>query len=158
MIGGLFHGGIPDLRAGDLIEPGHERRVHAGCPWCTARAAGGSFLGIDGPSERTDRVYATSNRLYAKHYASLWGRGDLYRVSPVGELEPSTEDSIESFTAPAWRVESILDRAVLLTDSERRRLSREWSAADLAPGGLTPLARSDDERSIEIMHLLGHRA
>ena len=39
-------------------------------------------------------MYATTDRLYAKHYASLWGRGDLYRVEPVGELLESTEDLI----------------------------------------------------------------
>lgn len=27
----LFHGGVPDLRVGDLIEPGHSRREHDGC-------------------------------------------------------------------------------------------------------------------------------
>jgi hypothetical protein len=127
----LFHGGIPDLRAGDLIEPGHGRKSHAGCPWCAARERGGSHQGIDGPSLHRDRVYATTSRLYAKHYASLWGRGDLYRVEPVGELEQSIEDHIDSWTAPAFRVAAVLDRVVLLTDSERRRLLREWTAADV---------------------------
>lgn len=128
----LFHGGIPGLRVGDLIEPGHGRRHHDGCPWCEARAKGEAHLGMDGPSQRQDRVYATSSRLYAKHYASLWGRGDLYRVEPVGEAERSTEDSIETWCAPALRVVAVLDRAVLLTMSERRRLDREWAAADRA--------------------------
>lgn len=132
----LFHGGIPDLRAGNVIEPGHGRKAHAGCPWCAARAAGRAHLGMDGPSLHGDRVYATTNRLYAKHYASLWGRGDLYRVEPVGQLELSIEDHIESFTAPAFRVAAVLDRVVLLTDSERRRLLREWTAADAAAGVL----------------------
>lgn len=129
----LFHGGVPGLRKGELIVPGKERRSHAGCPWCEARARGEAGPdGIDPPSEHTDRVYATPNRLYAKYYASLWGYGDLYRVSSVGEVEPSTEDTVETVTAPAWRVEAVLDRAVLLTPSERRRLQREWGAADAA--------------------------
>lgn len=137
MTGPLFHGGVPGLRAGDLIEPGHERRTHDGCPWCEARARGEAGPGgIDGPSHRPDRVYATTSRLYARHHASLWGRGDLYRIEPLGDLEPSTEDSIESFTAPALRVAAVLDRAVLLTDTERRRLFREWTAADKARGWL----------------------
>lgn len=126
----LFHGGKPDLRVGDLIEPGHERMAHPGCPWCEARTRGAAHLGIDGPAEDADRVYCTTNRLYAKHYASLWGRGDLYRVEPVGELVPSTEDTLESFKAPALRVAAVIDRVVLLTNSERRRLFREWGAAD----------------------------
>lgn len=132
----LFHGGMPDLRPGDLIQPGHERKLHDGCPWCEARRDGGAYLGMDGPTPE-GRVYATTNRLYAKHYASLWGRGDLYRVEPVGELERSTEDSIESFFAPSLRVASVLDRVVLLTNSERRRLAREWEAADAAVGWLS---------------------
>jgi hypothetical protein len=33
----LFHGGIPGLRRGDLIEPGHDRQAHDGCQWCAAR-------------------------------------------------------------------------------------------------------------------------
>jgi len=87
---------------------------------------------MDGPSQREGRVYATTNRLYARHYASLWGRGDLYRVTPVGELERSTEDTVETVCAEAFTVAAVLDRAVLLTNSERRRLDREWGQADAA--------------------------
>jgi hypothetical protein len=128
----LFHGGIPDLRVGDVIEPGHARRSHDGCPWCAARERGEAHLGIDGPSLRQDRVYVTPHRLYAKFYASLWGRGDLYRVEPIGELERSIEDTVETFMAPTVQVAAVLDRVVLLTDTERRRLIREWSVADAA--------------------------
>lgn len=132
MSGGYFHGGVPGLRLGDLIEPGHDRKAHEGCPWCEARARGEAFQGIDPLAGEPDRVYFTTNRLYAKHYASLWGYGDLYRVEPVGEVLPSREDAIESFTAPALRVAAVLDRMVLLTMSERRRLFREWGRADEA--------------------------
>lgn len=130
MFGGFFHGGVPGLNVGDLIEPGHDRKTHDGCPWCEARARGEAFSGIDGPSRESDRVYFTTSRLYAKHYASLWGRGDLYRVEPVGDVTVSAEDTMESFTAPSVRVAAILDRAVLLTMSERRRLFREWYESD----------------------------
>ncbi len=116
---------------GDLIEPGHDRKAHDGCPWCEARAKGTTFAGMD-PLSKPGLVYFTTHRLYAKHYASLWGRGDLYRVEPVGVVAKSTEDSIESFNVPALRVVSILDRAVLLTMTERRRLFREWGQADVA--------------------------
>lgn len=128
----LYHGGVPGLRAGDLIEPGHERTGHPGCAFCEARARGEAHLGVDGPAQDADRVYASTSRIYAKHYASLYGRGDLYRVEPVGELVRSPEDTVETFKAPALRVIAVLERAVLLTWSERRRLSREWTAADLA--------------------------
>jgi hypothetical protein len=129
----LYHGGIPDLRPGDLIRPGSERRTHEGCPWCAARAVGKTGPGgIDPPSEHQDRVYATTHRLYAKHYASLYGRGDLYRVEAVGELTESAEDTFPAWVAPALRVVSVYERAVLLTMTERRRLLREWAAADQA--------------------------
>lgn len=130
----LFHGGVPDLRVGDTITPGHERRHHDGCPFCEARAKGQAHQGIDGPSQRQDRVYATTHRLYARHYASLWGRGDLYRVTTVGSVEHSTEDSFETVCAETLVVAAVLDRAVLLTHSERRRLNREWTEADKRMG------------------------
>lgn len=133
----LFHGGVPGLRAGDLITPGHARQAKDGCPWCAARAAGEHGPGpggIDGPSAHADRVYLTPVRLYAAHYASLYGRGDLYQVEPVGVLERSTEDSMETWLAPAARVVVAVDRAVPLTMTERRRLPREWRAADAAAG------------------------
>lgn len=132
----LFHGGVPGLRSGDLIQPGHERNHHDGCPWCEARTQGEAHEGMDGPSQRPERVYATPHRLYAKHYASLYGRGDLYRVEPVGDLERSNEDTIETWCAPALRVIAAIDRAVLLTPSERRRLFREWGDADRVAGGV----------------------
>lgn len=126
----LYHGGVPGLRPGDLIEPGHERKAHDGCPWCAARAAGTAGpAGIDPPSER-HAVYMTPHRLYAAHHASLWGRGDLYQVEPIGDLVRSTEDTIETWCAPLAVVLVAVDRAVTLTMSERRRLSRHWGAAD----------------------------
>ena len=85
---------------------------------------------MDGPSLMSG-VYFTSSRLYAKHYASLYGRGDLYRVEPVGDVVRSVEDSLDSWAAPAARIVSVLDRAVLLTNTERRKLSKLWEAADL---------------------------
>jgi hypothetical protein len=127
---GLYHGGVPDLRPGDLLVPGHKRRRHEGCPWCDAREEGRAHLGIDGPAQ-LEAVYFTPVRLYAKFHASLYGRGDLYRVEPVGDAVLSAEDSVETWAAPAARVLSVYDRAVLLTDTERRRLDRLWAAADL---------------------------
>lgn len=126
----LFHGGIAGLRVGDIIEPGHARKTRDGCPYCEARERGEAHQGLDGPSQRPDRVYATEHRLYAKQFASLWGRGDLYRVSPIGACERSTEDTIPSWCAEQYRVEAVLDRAVQLTNTERRRLIREWTVFD----------------------------
>lgn len=124
----LFHGGVPGLRPGDLIEPGHDRKVHDGCAWCAARADLPPQQ--DGHALHADRVYLTPERLYARYYASLYGRGDLYQVEAVGELQRSTEDNVETWIAPAARILVALDRAVRLTPGERRRLHRIWGAAD----------------------------
>lgn len=129
----LWHGGVPGLRVGDLIEPGHDRAHRDGCAWCESRAveaAGGERSGIDPLSIHRDRVYLTTDREYARHYASLFGRGDLYRVDPVGELVRSTEDTIPTWHAPAAIVTAVYDRAVLLTWPQRRRLLRTWTQAD----------------------------
>ena len=124
----LFHGGVPGLRTGDLIEPGHTRKVHDGCTWCAARAELPPTA--DGLPLHEDRVYLTPERSYARYYASLYGRGDLYQVEAIGHLQRSTEDTVETWTAPAARVLVAVDRAVLLTMGERRRLYRAWGSAD----------------------------
>lgn len=133
MTGALYHGGVDGLRVGDLLMPGHVRKNHDGCPWCEARENGGAHLGMDGPSQRL-AVYMTPVRLYAKFHASLYGLGDLYRVEPIGPAELSDEDSIETWTAGAARIISVYDRAVLLTNTERRRLERLWADADRRKG------------------------
>lgn len=125
----LFHGGFPGLRVGELLVPGHARRVHEGCEFCAARAAGHTVGGIDPPSARA-AVYVTSDKEYARHYASLWGRGDLYQVAPRGELTLSEEDHFPSWTVAAAEVVAVYQRAVLLTDSQRRSLWRRWTVAD----------------------------
>lgn len=142
----LWHGGVPGLRPGDTLTGGNERRLHDGCPYCQARATGGFLTGpdgsaIDAPSAHPDRVYVTTDREYARFYASLWGRGDLYRVEPAspGDIEPSPEDHFLSWTMPAARVVAVYARAVTLTMSQRRTLLRRWQLADAA-------ALSADER------------
>lgn len=125
MVGPLYHGGVPFLRVGELIEP-HETKRFDDCPTCRA--------GRDG-NHRPDRVFATPVRLYAKWYASKWVLGWIYQVEPVGELESGMDsDSIESWCAPALRVVRVVERAVELTMSERRRLYRMWTEADRAKG------------------------
>lgn len=131
----LWHGGAPGLRVGDLIRPCEDRRHHDGCPWCEARAReaeGGDRPDLDPLALHRDRVYLTTDREYAPHYASLYGRGDLYRVDPIGEPIRSTEDTIPTWHAEAARVIAVYDRAVLLTWSQRRALYRRWTAADEA--------------------------
>lgn len=126
MSGPLYHGGVPGLSPGDLLRPGHSRdHLHPGCPWCEARANGSSHLG-DGPSQRR-AVYVTTDRAYARWHASLYGRGDLYEVEPVGAVEPSDEDPIPTWTCGAARVVLVVQRAVLLT--MQQRWDHYWSWA-----------------------------
>lgn len=84
-----FHGGVPGLRPGDLANP-HPPRVLDGCPVCAARAQGltATLYGhpVDPPTRRPDRGYITTDREYARFYASLCWYGDLYTVDPVNEF------------------------------------------------------------------------
>lgn len=126
----LFHGGVPGLRPGDLIEPGPPHVVD-GCPICAARAQGLSYtvpdLGVvDPPTGRPDRVYITSHRDYGRFHASKYPLGDLYTVQPVGAVEESTEDFFPTWTAEVAVVTSVVSRAVRLTDQQRRTLLRRW--------------------------------
>lgn len=135
----LWHGGVPDLRAGDVIQPGSLRKTHPGCQICEARERADTIgASLDPIARHADRVYLTPIREYARFYASMYGRGDLYRVEPFGELQRSTEDTMETWTAPAARVVAVVDRAVLLTMSQRRRLHRMWADAE----GADPLEAS----------------
>jgi hypothetical protein len=75
-------------------------------------------------------VYATTDRQYARWYASLAGLGWLYRVRPVGELHESAEDHFPSFWCAEFEVVSVLERAVRLSMRERRRLFIRWGATE----------------------------
>ena len=143
-----FNGGIPGLKPGDLITP-HPPNVVDGCAICAAKAAGQQpfveGLGIVDPlTGRPDRVYITSDREYARFYASKHPRGDLYVVEPEGDVEPSTEDHFPTWSVPAARVRSVYDRYVLLTPKQRRQLLRRWTQADIehARAGLAVEASS----------------
>lgn len=131
-MGSFWHGGAAGLRPGELIDAHHDRHWND-CVTCRERAAGISQ--IDAPNGRPGKVYITTDREYARHYASLAGYGDLYQVEPVGELELSTEDRFETFTCDAARVTAVYDRAVMLTDSQRRKMMRRWIEADARHDG-----------------------
>lgn len=148
----LFHGGAPGLKPGDLIQPGPPHVVD-GCPVCQARARGESYTVpgfgvIDPPTGRPDRVYLTSDREYARWYASKFPRGDLYVVEPVGDAEPSTEDPFPSWCAPEARVKSVYSRCVLLTPPQRSRLLIRWAAADAAAAAVAREAAHAEEAAL----------
>lgn len=136
-----FHGGIPDLNRGDLIKP-HPPRIVDGCPICVARAAGKNLtvpgLGVVDPATKhPDRVYVSTDRDYARFYASKFWLGDLYVVEPVGDVVASVEDPFPSFTCEGARILSIVSRAVRLTDRQRTTLTNKWKRRDEAARVLT---------------------
>jgi len=76
-------------------------------------------------------VYATDHRQYARYHASLAGRGTLYRVELVGDIEPSTEDHFPSWRARQAVIVAVTERYILLTMKERRRLFLDWGGSEL---------------------------
>ncbi|MBW3088809.1 hypothetical protein KIH77_08745 [Bifidobacterium sp. 82T24] len=130
----LYHGGVPGLKPGDLIEPGHSRDNYDDCPICRMRRERGEDAPIDA-TKHPNQVYCTPDRLYARFHASMYGRGDVYQVRPVGcELTASEEDPIESYRCVRLEVVRIVDASVELSWKERRRLYRRWTRADRGHG------------------------
>jgi hypothetical protein len=138
----LWHGGVPDLKPGDMIVPAPRQPVD-NCPMCQAMERGESVMVrhqgqthfVDGPREITDGVYVTSDRFYASHYASRFGRGDLYRVEPVGQI---IAQQVEAGGFPVWvvpqaRVVSVVQRMIVWTDKERRRFIRLTADRPMTP-------------------------
>jgi hypothetical protein len=123
-----FHGGAPGLQPGDLIVPGPTHLLDD-CPICQAIKEGRPTP-FEQPNQTPERVHVTSDREYARFYASKYPRGDLYVVKPIGELRPSTEDHFETWTAEAARVISVYARFVLLTPRQRLTQFRRWRRAD----------------------------
>ena len=124
----LYHGGVPGLWVGDEILPGMARhRYVEGCPCCEAQARG-EHTGIDPPTPE-GWVYATSDKEYARFYASRAVNGTLYRVQLVGDVEPSSEDHFPTWRARKAVVLGVLNQNVTLTHGQRRRLFLRWGGS-----------------------------
>ena len=121
----LYHGGVAGYWIGDLLTPNNaEHRYVDGCQHCAAQREG-RFLVLDPPTP-PDWVYATSDREYARFYASRAVRGSLYRVRLEGDVEPSIEDPF-----PTWRgrraiILGVPEIRVTLTMRQRRKLWCRW--------------------------------
>jgi hypothetical protein len=152
-----YHGGIAGLEVGDKLTPSPPHQED-GCPVCVARAEGRTlcvweFLAwaksrpgakakqlvkalegadpmapIDPPSAKR-AVYVTTDLDYAMFYAAR-SKGDLYTVSPFGELKPSNEDHFPSWTVPGARIRSVIKRRVRLDRKDRRRIMKRWKKMD----------------------------
>ena len=120
----LFHGGISGLGPGDVIRSNQAHRKHIeGCRTCEALARG-EATEFDKPTP-PGWVYATTDRMYARHYASKAG-GDLYRVELAGDVERSTEDRFPTWRGRRARVLAVAERGVRLSSRERERLFVRW--------------------------------
>jgi hypothetical protein len=132
----LWHGGVPDLRPGDLIIPQAAdagRHLVDGCPTCEARRDGRPLSDDD---NNPHWVYVTTNREYARLYAHGYPRGALYQVEAIGELHDrtGTHDPHPSWGVEAARVLTVYDPVVIVSPNQQRRWLR--MAGLLAPKGL----------------------
>ncbi|WP_424215996.1 hypothetical protein ACN20G_28020 (plasmid) [Streptomyces sp. BI20] len=127
----FFHGGVPGLEVGDVLAGGHSRQVVDGCAICASRNAGRPTL-YDPATLHPDRLYVTTDREYARHYAGTYGAGDLYDVVPLGDVLPSEEDRFPTWSVSRARVRLVVARRVHLTWEQRAVLRRRWEAADRA--------------------------
>ncbi len=126
-----YHGGIPGLKAGDLLTPpppGDTRHLHEGCATCEARAAGRQ---LDTDDNDPALVYITTNPTYARLYARGYPHGALYVVEPIGDLvdrwrDGKGEDPVPSWGVPSARVLSVMDRLVWFSDREQQRMARRF--------------------------------
>lgn len=98
----LWHGGAPGLTIGGKILPSQA----TGAPSAADYGAAGVT--------RRDRVYMVASRESAEVFALLHpsGRGQVYEVEPIGDLEPDpdcTEPGLswQAEAALIWRVRSV---------------------------------------------------
>ncbi len=95
-----YHGGPAGLRIGDHILPSAE----TGAPSTASFGAAGIC--------RRDRVYVTTDVNAAVPYASAhWpGRGRVYRIDPIGDLDPDPDCQIAglSYQCPQARIIAIV--------------------------------------------------
>ena len=138
----LYHGGVPDLKPGDTIEPGHSRDNYDDCPICRARREKGASA-IEGTGH-PEQVYCTRYRDYAALYASMYGKGDVYQVRPVGGVEDSDEDFDGCYRCDRLVVVRAVERHVTLTPKRRRKVIRlmqrmsDGPCINLLPRNATP--------------------
>lgn len=127
-----FHGGVPDLRPGDLVLP----PAVTG----TGRTLTADVLALGGRARR-DRVYVTVGRDVARVFAAMFPDGALYRVEPVGELvaDPDCLVAGASWEVPAARVAAVVDPVVLLRSRPVEAWLRllERATGDVVAGAAT---------------------
>ncbi|MFF2964284.1 hypothetical protein ACFVT1_36580 [Streptomyces sp. NPDC057963] len=124
-----FHGGVPGLKPGDRILPpdstGTEHRLSAYAEE------------IDGPAHarRTDIVYLTTDRQVARVYAAFRPDGALYRVEPVGAVEPDPDCMSPglSWRCRAATITAVVDPVVLFRSKRTERWLRMLNGPSTPP-------------------------
>lgn len=121
----LYHGGVAGFWCGDVLVPNMaEHRFVPGCEHCEAQRDGAATA-IDPPTP-PNWIYATSDREYARYYASRVVGGTLYRVQLEGDVEPSTEDPFPTWRGRRATIVGVPERHITLTMGQRRRLWIRW--------------------------------
>ena len=141
----LYHGGVPDLKPGDIIEPGHSRDNYDDCPICRARREKGADA-IEGTGHQ-EQVYCTTMRDYAAEYAAIYGKGDVYQVRPIGDLIESDEDFDGCYRCDRLQIVRTVEKHVVLTPKRRRKIIRLMQR--LGGPCLNPLPRNATPEMIE---------
>lgn len=123
----FYHGGVGGLRFGQEILPDMaEHRYVEGCPCCEAQKRGKTEAPFHDPPTPKGWVYGTTNKLYARYYASRAWKGSLYRIQLVGNVERSTEDHFPTWRGRAAKVVKVMERGILLTHKQRLDLYIRW--------------------------------
>lgn len=126
----LYHGGVAGLAVGSVVLPNMAGHRHVeGCKQCEAQRDGTWVQGTD-PGTPANWVYATSDRPYARYYASRAVLGSLYRVRLVGEVERSSEDLFPTWRAGSAIVVAVLEFNVVLSRFERLKLFKRWGGTE----------------------------
>lgn len=112
-----YHGGVIGLRVGDLVLPPSE----SASAWCLADVDDEDLRRRMAEVHSRDRVYMSTNLNDAVLWAGCYPQGtrrrggDVYRVEPVGEVEPDPDyqgDDGASVCAPRARVVGIVKTGV----------------------------------------------
>lgn len=128
---GLYHGGIPGKRPGDIIYPAAD----LGFDYTSAYEHSPGLRAMTKPKYRPDLVYCTTHlgsaRGYAARYVNEDGDeipGDVYAVAPQGQLEPDPDfnhpkiGAVYTASAHPLTITAVVDRAVVL---DRRQQNKE---------------------------------
>ncbi len=100
MTGPWFHGGVPGLQVGDVIECPD---VHGSSYGLAAWTPSGSTHGT-----RSDVVYVTTIQNEARVFAAFYPDGALYRVEPIDTVGPDPDSPDTALMCRRARIDAVL--------------------------------------------------